>query len=302
MAGPRIVNPLEGNIPEGVRLEEGPGGLRRIAVATTSAEAVVYLHGAHVAHYQPAGEEPVLWMSRQSSFEPGKPFRGGIPVCFPWFGRHPTEPGQPIHGLARLREWAVDSVETDASTAEIELSLVMGPGEPQAPGLRVELRLSALIGPSLRVSLGVENRAASPLTFTEALHSYFAVSDIRGVRVFGLEGHPYVETAQQANHPGRDEGSVEFTGEVDRRYPHTPGACVIEDPGMRRRIGVAKEGSDSTIVWNPWTHKAKEMPDFGDNEWQEMVCVETANCRDDSVTLQPGQSHRMTATIAVERT
>ena len=242
----------------------------------------MYLHGAHVAHFQPAGERPVLWMSGESRFESGKPIRGGVPICFPWFGPKAGAADAPQHGLVRTRPWALRAVT------------------PEDGRLRVSLDVA--VGPSLSLTLTVRNPGPLPFTFEEALHSYFAVSDVRQVLLHGLEGVGFVDkTAAGARRPG-DAGPIAITAETDRVYLGTEARVTIEDSGWERRIVVSKSGSRTTVVWNPWVAKGKAIPDFADHEWPGMVCVETANALDDAVSLAPGQSQATTATIEVQPT
>ena len=287
--------------PDGARLEKGPGGLDRLALHAVEGEALVYLQGAHVAHFQPKGEKPVLWMSAASRFEAGKPLRGGVPICFPWFGPKAGSPDAPLHGFARILPWAVASVVREAGSslrAVLELS-----AEAAARGgfpRELSLSLAVTVARSLRMELTVRNVDSAAVTFEEALHSYFAVSDVRQVRVRGLEGMPYVDkTAAMARRPG-DSEPLAITAETDRVYLGATGTVTIEDPGWRRRIVTGKSGSTTTVVWNPWVAKAKAMPDFGDEEWTGMLCVETANAMDGAVTLAPGAAHVMTATLEVQ--
>lgn len=185
-------------VPEGVRIEKGAGGLDRLVLSAAEGEAHVFLQGGHVSHFQPKGEK---------------------------------------------------------------------------------------------------NGAA--VTFEEALHPYFAVSDVRQVRIRGLEGVSYLDkTAAMARKPGEAE-PIAIAAETDRVYLGTSGPVAIEDPGWHRRIVIGKSGSSTTVVWNPWIAKAKTMPDFGEDEWIEMVCVESANAADDAITLAPGATHVMAATIEV---
>ena len=266
--------------PDGVRIEKGPGGLDRLVLQATEAEAHVFLHGAHVSHFQPKGEKPVLWMSGESRFEAGKPIRGGVPVCFPWFGPKAGSAEAPLHGFARILPWAVSAVtrEPDGSLrAVLELSAEAAArgGFPHELGLS----LSLTVGRTLQLALTARNANSAATTIEEALHSYFAVSDARQIRVHGLEGVGYVDkTAAMARKPG-ETAPITIAAETDRVYPGTTGSVTIEDPGWRRRIVVSKAGSATTVVWNPWIAKAKAMPDFGDDEWTGMVCVETANAR-----------------------
>lgn len=285
-------------LPPSVCVSEGRGGLPRIDVSTAAARAEVYFQGAHVAAWQPAAiRKPVLWMSERSHFEAGKPIRGGVPICFPWFGDHPANPAAPAHGFARLRDWRLTEAREDRDgvvTLALELA---GEGlSPEWPH-----RFAAIhrieVGTTLRMTLEVRNDGADAFTFEEALHTYFDIADIHGVSVSGLEGCAYLDKMAGGQRFGPSGAPVRFTGETDRVYLETRDACVIDDPGKRRAITVRKSGSAATVVWNPWIAKALAMPDFGGDEWTGMVCVETGNVNIHARTLQPGESHAMTAII-----
>jgi D-hexose-6-phosphate mutarotase len=288
-------------LPEGARIETGPAGLERLALSTGTADAHVYLHGAQVAHFQPVGERPALWMSGGSRFEGGKPIRGGVPICFPWFGPKAGAADAPMHGLVRTRPWALREVapENGRLRATLELHSDESTRGFFPHDLRVSLDVS--VGPSLSLALTVHNPGPLPFTFEEALHSYFAVSDVRRVLLHGLEGVGFVDkTAALARRPG-EPGPIAIAAETDRVYLGAAATVTIEDPDWARRIVISKSGSRTTVVWNPWVAKAKAMPDFGDDEWTDMVCVETANALDDAVSLAPGESHTTTATIELRR-
>jgi glucose-6-phosphate 1-epimerase len=287
--------------PDGARLEKGPGGLDRLALHAAEGEALVYLQGAHVARFRPKGEKPVLWMSAESRYEEGRPLRGGVPICFPWFGPKAGSPDAPLHGFARILPWAVATV-TRGAEGSLRAVLELSAEAAVRGGFPRELSLSLVVtvGRSLRMELTARNVDSAAVTFEEALHTYFAVSDVRQVRVRGLEGVSYVDrTAAMARRSG-ETGPIAIAAETDRVYAGTSGTVTIEDPEWRRRIVVGKSGSRTTVVWNPWVAKAKAMPDFGDDEWTGMLCVETANALDDAVTLAPGALHVMTATLEVQ--
>ncbi|MBM4152663.1 MAG: dihydroxy-acid dehydratase, partial [Kiritimatiellaceae bacterium] len=159
-------------IPDHVTLKTGQGGLPYLELRCNGAEAHVYLHGGHVLHYQPAGQAPVLWQSEKSFFEPGKPIRGGIPICWPWFGPNPNDPQKPAHGFARLVEWKpIHSSATDTET----LVVLQLPEECCAEAL---LQITVKLSQQLSVVLTTTNRQNSPFSFAEALHTYFAIGDI----------------------------------------------------------------------------------------------------------------------------
>lgn len=284
-----------------VRFEAGQGGMTRAVITSPSAVAHVYLHGAHVTHYQPQGQSDLLFVSQKSWFEAGKPIRGGIPICFPWFG----DAGTPAHGFARLVEWSVHEVKISPEhdvTLTLEL-LTRGPAvDPALWPFEARLLYHVQVGGHLKLNLQVMNVGQKPFTFEEALHTYFAVGDIKRVAVHGLRGAEYLDKTRQFEKATQDADPLTFTGETDRVYFNTQATCRIQDPQIHpaRQITVAKQGSDDTVVWNPWTEKAKAMPDYGDEEWERMLCIETANVRDHAIKLNPGESHAMRADLSVD--
>jgi glucose-6-phosphate 1-epimerase len=280
--------------------EEGQGGLTRLALHTAGGTARVYLHGAHVAEFTPAGHEPVLWMSEHSEFAPGKPIRGGIPVCFPWFGAHPSDPSLPNHGIVRLREWRVDRVWTLDSGAIAARFAFESDGETNEVWPHdFVLQLTVSVSDRLGVRLEVYNSGAEAFTITEALHTYLQISAVKEVWIDGLDNTEYVDTVPESRPLHTQHGTVEFAQETDRVYLDTAAPCRLRDRGLDRSTQIDKHGSQSTVVWNPWVDKASRMPDFGDDEWQSMVCIETANALRNSVTVKPGSTHTMEAEISV---
>ncbi len=281
--------------------EPGNGGLTRIGVFTEAAKAEIYTHGAHVTHFQPSGEQPVLWMSRESRFAPGVPLRGGAPVCWPWFGPHETDANAPMHGFARLLDWELADAQARGDGAVVTLRLGNDDRTDAYAGQwggRFELRHRIEIGRSLRMTLETTNRGEEPFEITEALHAYFAVADVRNVTVRGLEGAEFIDKTDNFRRK-RQDGPVTIAAETDPVYVDTPVNVELEDPGLSRTIRVTKKGSNSTVVWNPWIAKAKRMEDFGDDEWPEMICIEPANIGENRLTVAPGDTHVMMAEMSV---
>jgi len=285
-----------------VKATVGEGGLCRLEIRTPLAEAQVYLHGAHVAHFQPAGHEGVLFMSSRSHFAAGKPIRGGVPVCHPWFGPKSDDPGAPMHGIARLQEWSLAGVN-ELPGGEVGITLVLGDSDLSRGYFphpyQVEHRIR--IGRELAMSLVTRNSGTEPFIINEALHTYFSVGDIHQVRLSGLENTLYMDKTRGMQRFTQNGEAIGFSGETDRHYLNTSNTTIIHDGALQRRIVVRKSGSRSTVVWNPWIDKARAMPDFGDDEWQRMLCVETANAADNAVGIAPGDEHEMQAIISVER-
>jgi glucose-6-phosphate 1-epimerase len=289
------------DIGTALRFENTPGGLVRAVISTATAEADLYLQGAHVTHWTPRGQRPVLFVSPKSLFIPGKAIRGGIPVIFPWFGdRSDGKPG-PAHGFARTSTWAVEGTEL-GNDGNVQIALALAPNETSKSlgyaAFHVSLRVT--IGSSLEMELETRNDAQEPLTYEEALHSYFAVADIRQVSVQGLEGTTYIDKTDGFKRKKLGDEPVRIARETDQMHLHTKATCVLHDAVWNRRIVVEKSGSDSTVLWNPWIEKTKGMSDMAPESWQAMICVETANAAENAVHLVPGARHKLTASIRVE--
>lgn len=285
-----------------IRFVSGKGGLTDIEVKTPLAEALISTHGAHVMKFIPAGQKPVLWMSDSSWFEAGKPIRGGVPVCWPWFGAGSSE-ADPAHGFARLSEWRVRSASTDAAgVARIELVLTEKEVTPAQYGsFPFELTMTVTVGTSLEMKLTSWNKSDKPLSLTEALHTYFNVSDAEKITVRGLDQVAYLNRVVGAVkvEGNVQQGDVVIGEEVDRVYLNTVAALELCDPGFGRIIRVEKSGSKATVIWNPWIAKSQRMPDFGDNEYHTMLCIEAVNVCDDARTVLPGEKHTLIQKITV---
>jgi glucose-6-phosphate 1-epimerase len=282
------------------RLTTGNGGLELIRIENGLAEAEIYLDGGHVAHYQPRrAAKPVLWTSAHSHWQQGEPIRGGVPVCWPWFGASgPAD--SPPHGIARIATWRwIDSAALTDGGTRVVLALEDSTASRRWWPHPFTLQLAVTVGHDLDLALRVRNQGQETVTWTGALHTYFAVSDVRQVQVEGLSERTFVDRmdgdARKVQH-----GPIAFEGETDRIYLDPGPVSRIVDPAWDRRIVIAKRGSGSTVVWNPWVAKSARMPDFGDEEWPEMCCVETARAADDACTLAPGEKHELGVTIGVE--
>ena len=286
-------------LPASVTRVEGP--IERFDVATPLATAELYRQGAHVARWRPAhADAPVLFVSRESAFAPGRPIRGGVPICFPWFGPHPADPAAPAHGFARTADWALVAAD-EAADGSVSLALVLEADAGRVPAWPHAFRIThhVTIGSRLTMALTVENRGSEPFAFEAALHTYLAVADVQRVTVAGLDGTVYLDKVRGFARTVQDGPLIRFSGETDRIYLDTAAACTVDDPGLGRRTRVSKSGSQTTVVWNPWIDRARALPDLGDGEWREMVCVETANAGSAAIRLAPGGAHRMSAEISV---
>ncbi|WP_194788704.1 D-hexose-6-phosphate mutarotase [Pseudomonas sp. UFMG81] len=286
------------------------GELNCWRITSDHADLLIAQQGAQVLSYQRIGEPPLLWLSDQAIFRQGKSVRAGVPVCWPWFGNFERNPDAvkamytgeqaPAHGLVRGRDWQLLSVEEASDTLVIEFTLPEARGDLPGWPHDVELKLVVELGDQLKLTLSSYNLGNTAVTLSQALHSYFAVSDVRQVRVEGVEGLGYIETL--ANWEQRSQqGALGFAGETDRIYLDAPEQLSIVDPHWERRITLKAGGSRTAVIWNPWTDRARDLPDMADDGWQRMLCIETANVWDDVVELKPGASHSLVLTIGCEK-
>ena len=250
--------------------------------------------------FQPKGQAPVLWLSQYGKFAAGKSIRGGVPVCWPWFGPHPSEAGFPAHGYARTVMWEVLETGTGANgETRIHFGLIETEATRNQWPHASEVQVRVTIGSALRVELVTRNNGNMPIELGEALHTYFHISDVADVVIHGLEKSEYLDKVEDFARRQQQNG-VCIEREVDRVYLNTEADCLIDDRGLQRRIRIAKQGSRSTVVWNPWIEKADKMGDFGEAGYRGMVCVETANAFENVVTLEPGMEHSLIMVVSVE--
>lgn len=278
----------------------GHGGRLFAEVSNKQAQSTIALEGGQVMTFQPKKQEPVLWISQFGHLNSAGTIRGGIPICWPWFGPHPSNKQR--HGFARTSLWHVIDTQIVAEDAtQLVLELEKTPETHALWPHDAQLQLIVTVGAQLTVELLTRNLGAQPLTISEALHSYFLVSDVTTqVKIHGLEDCHYIDKVDKDQRKVQ-AGAVTIEGETDRIYLDTQADCVIEDERMQRRLRIAKQGSASTVVWNPGPEKAKQMGDFGTIGYLSMVCVETANATDNQVTIQPGDEHRLVASVSVEK-
>lgn len=280
----------------------------RIPLVGPSSAGSVTPFGAQVMAWSPDGETPVLWLSERAVLDGSEPVRGGIPVCLPWFGAGPDGTRAPSHGFARISRWrALDADEAPEGPglASCCLRLDHDPGaaDGRTDGDLFPHRFHAVLRVSvtddLVISLTVANDDDHPIRIEEALHTYFAVGDVKDVTITGLEGADYQDLVRGDSRWRTQIGELALVGPTDRIYRSEAG-LVLADPRRRRAITVDKDGSADTIVWNPWAEGAAALADLGDQDWQHFVCVEAGNVGDDAVDLAPGEDHTMVLVLHVD--
>lgn len=290
------LNDLYGNAKR-IYFELANGKYPLVNICNDAASAAISLYGAQVLSYAPREKFPVIWLSQATEFEDGQPLRGGIPVCWPWFGAHPDNEQMPSHGFLRLLSWQLKSiVEINGKTTEVKFTLTEKavPRVFSSPPFNAEL--CVMVGKNLFVSLEIVNTGLAPMIFTAGLHSYLRVGDIKQTKLMGVDGHLCFNKES-----GKEEiqcGDLTFSGLTTRIYRNTTAASVY-DPVLKRSIEVGVKGGNSIVVWNPGPEAAEKFPGFASKEGQNMLCVEAVNPRGCEINLKPGSSHMLSTVIAV---
>lgn len=275
------------NLPPYVRLSGTDYPVYEIDHLTCKAR--VALHGAQVMSWRPQGEEEVLYLSPDAVYREGKAIRGGIPICWPWFNAHPTDPDAPSHGIARTRFWEMIGAEEDEDGVTLRFEMEDGLWKSE---------VTVEAGLDLVVSMETLNASEIPIVVSGALHSYFSVSDIANVRVVNLEDTEFHNTVGEPT-MRKQKGAISFGGEVDAIYD-SAGKVLLVDDISGRTILIEKGGSPSTVVWNPWAEKAAAMGDMPDDGFRKFCCIEAAIANDKAVVVMPGSSHVLSTRISVE--
>lgn len=272
------------------------GHLEYIHISNDAAEAKVMLQGAHLFHFQRKDKKPLLWLSESACFEEGKAIRGGIPVCWPWFGPNNSDPSLPNHGFARTTLWEhIKTEELSESETKVTLRLGHSNKSLQLWPHRFELTLEITIAKQLQVSLITKNLDTKAFTISDALHTYLAVDDIDTLYVDGLDQKSYYDKVGDTHH-NIQQGVLRFSKETDRIYQGITSAVCVHTP--RECISVKTEGSQTVVIWNPGDELAAHMPDLSDH--RTMLCIESANALDDEVLIQAQHSHTLTTIITQE--
>jgi len=280
----------------------GNGGLPKVRITTPAATAEIYLHGAQVTSWKPAGAEEVIFLSDHSHWQDGKAIRGGIPICFPWFRAKVDNPQAPAHGVVRTKHWRLDSITLETAGSVV----IVCSTESDASTRRWwphEFRLTQRItvGSALCMELTASNIGSTSLRFEEALHTYFRVGRVESVRVRGLDAVSYLDNTD-SNRAKVQSGDMIFTSATDNAYLKTQTPLELVDPVLRRMVRTEKQNSATTVVWNPWEQGAASLADLGDEEWRVMACVEASNILESAIDLGPGEEHTMCSILSIAPT
>lgn len=291
----------EFGIPGQLEFIEGQGNLTLAHIKNEHANAIISLYAGQVLSFKPANQQAdLLFLSEAAYFQEGKAIKGGVPVCWPWFGPDPEDKGRAAHGFVRNRLWQVSSSETlDNGSTQITLGLDSNDDTLKIWPHTFELRIQITVGHSLDICLSTTNKDNQAFEITQALHTYFRVGDISQARVLGLEGVNYLDKVDNFARKTQ-QGEITVNAEVDRIYTGVTENILISDKALNRRIRIATAGSNSAVVWNPWSEIAASMGDLLDEEYQSMLCVETTNAGPDIVSIAAGDTFSLEARYSVD--
>jgi glucose-6-phosphate 1-epimerase len=279
---------------------ETEGELIAISIFNKYVDAEICLYGAHVTRYMPHGTFDALWVSPASLFEVGKPIRGGIPVCFPWFGPHPSDSTLPIHGFIRLMYWEVmETASLESGETLVKLKLCSNNETKKYWPYDFNAIVTLVAGKKLDVTLSIINTGTQSFEYSAAFHSYFNISGIENIAITGLEGVSYYSGASSELFK-QETQLLTIDKEENRRYIDTTSDCLIVDPLFNQAIRIAKRGSMVTVVWNPGEETTAKIGDIPNDGFHEFVCVETVNACNNTITLNPGEEHSTSTIISID--
>lgn len=264
-----------------IAFREGPGDGAIAALVAPKAVCEVALHGGQVLSYRPLGHRDALYLSPLADFAPGKAIRGGIPVCWPWFGAAPEgmPPGTASHGFARRALWHPVESEYSANETALTLELTHEDATDSAWPFPYQLKLTITLGDCLTLDLQTRNLGDKPFTCGEALHAYLRVADARRATLHGIGPAPIAFSD--------DHG-------IDTVFPQGDIVAALTDPVLERTVAVAADDASAVVVWHPpLAHDFADLPLEGPRHF---VCVEPANPHHTGgqFTVAPGQAHTLT--------
>jgi len=302
---PQSLNDLARLLPPGVTLSGDAASGPILDIDHNGHRARVSLFGGHIFAWQPAGHDPVLWVSPGTKFDRQRSIRGGTPVCWPWFAVHPQHADWPMHGFVRNADWHLDAAEE--SNGAITLTLTPPPTDPENKYFPHPIRpkLNLTIGETLTITLTQTNTTNQPIEIGQAFHTYFQIGDISEIEITGLEQNPFIDKLEIANDGGHrpaEANPITISAEIDRIYRNLAGPISLNDRRLGRSIDITHSGATNAVVWNPWVEKTKQLGDMGpDDAYRSMMCIETGNVPPDGLILAPGEHHSLMTTYRVRR-
>ena len=290
----------EYGVADKVKFVAGKGEFPVIEILNEHAEATISVYAGQVLSFKPIDESEVLFVSSQAYYRTGKAIKGGVPICWPWFGPDPEDKGRSNHGFVRDRGWQMrEVISTQDGATQVKMGLQDTAETRKIWDYSFDLEMVITVGKILTVELITRNTDRQPFTITQALHTYFRVGDLNRVAVIGLEDNDYIDKVDSGKQKTQS-GTITFSEECDRIYLDVRPELSIEDRALERKIKIAATNSHTAIVWNPGAEVAEKMADLGAEDYLNFVCVETANAANETITVAAGDESKITARYTVE--
>ncbi|WLD57731.1 D-hexose-6-phosphate mutarotase [Salinispirillum sp. LH 10-3-1] len=283
-------------LPDGITLETNAHGRSFLCIKHSNVSARIAFTGAHIVHCQPSGEDDLLWMSPADPQQPGTALRGGVPICWPWFGGDRL--GAPAHGVARTADWQLDGVTVEHQKVRVNMSIPPESLTQLLPEEAWAVSVEFVLGHSLTINLTTRNIGSEPQLLSQALHTYLPVSDLASAEIHGLTSVRYLDKLTGEDRAGETQ-ALTINGEVDRVYYQYAGPVKLRCNGMKDRV-ITRNGCSALVVWNPGADKGATLSQFPTDGHQHMLCIEAANAGPDKRLLAPWESHTLSTTIGYE--
>lgn len=280
-----------------VTLQADQNGYEFIVLNHEKFDAAFTLHGGHLIHFQVKQQAPLIYLSKTALFDDTKAIRGGVPICWPWFGAAAADLGEnlPSHGFARTSKWQVSAINESAQGVDIEFSLACNEKTKALWPYDFSLTLKAALSDHVELSLVTENTGTQSFTYRSALHTYLNIAGTEGCSITGLATR--YQDSLDAGALKENDQALTITGPIDSIYEANDAIILVDDVQQQRTISVQNNGNDSVVVWNPWIAGAKAFADMPDDGYQTMLCVESAITNKTGMVVEPGQSHTLKTVI-----
>ncbi len=293
-------------IEDHLQIVEGEGGFAFIKIHNDKADALISLYGGQVLSYKKPQQPDMFFLSDKAYYQSGKAIKGGVPICWPWFGNDPQNKGRPAHGFARNSLWQLAAAEQLAN-GDTLVELQLSPNESSRSLWPYDflLSLKVTVGDELTLQLTTHNKDPQTVEITQALHTYFALESIDALRISGLENLSYLDKAKSNTGAEQktQQGEIHIEGEVDRIYLQVPEQInlkhIAPSHAADTAITLHSKNNATAVVWNPWQELCEQSADLNPSDYQRFVCVETANAATDVIRLAAGESFTLQARIAL---